>query len=1029
MALNPIRCTVHHCTLRNAHTPTHTHTLIHTHRILPQIEFPKVLRNAQSAPALVDALAHSILEFYEATHGVNLTLLHGGAAANVTLCSPGKHSACSDGFAPCTACLPGRFQGGVGIAQCDACPVGRFADGGGAVSCAHCLVGTYNDKTGQAGCKACPAASYADIIGLAACKTSQCVPGTFLLTAKSPLCEACSAGTYQTRTGQASCTECGPGRYSGLVGNNATCAKCAPGKAHNMVRRVAEAACVKCGTGRFTAGNAGSATCAACVAGRYVGIEGWPEAKCRACEAGRFQETAGRESCALCPSGRYGKALATAVPCDTCAADATCPHGVKAACTTTTDTVCHVACVVGSTFSATGNAPCGTCAADSTCTHVKTACTKSTDTVCHVACAVGATWSATGNAPCATCAADSTCGAAGIETVCTKTTDMVCKVSPAPSPSSSILAPSPTLPTGNKPASPRVPSPATTPTSPTTATVSLVFSIRVFNVDPTVLQQLTSAMAATTQLVRTTLINGVASGEGGGRRRRLSAANVKVTVQSVTIAVDPSWKQNGFLIEFDVRFQTEASAGEPQLSAVDVKAAATAAVKVVEATSFAEILQIQLRSSSVVLSNVTLSPGGAENTKVVLLVASAQPPVDLVAPAPGTGTGTVSKNTAGLGIGLGVGGALLVAFVVAFVVGKIWWRRHSSRVHTANEKKKVAWVETGEKAAGVGEVGGRKKEGGGELLPRAPVHTTHSLKTWTAHRHAHHVEGKGVARSVLPHQVRLAVDTGASKGGLALEHANDTRVGSPASAETNTEYENPIFKKRSAIEMTAPGLDSPLHSNGKNVVDHQNPFFKKRSPMELAAPSLDSPWHSGIVVPAATPIGESKGTPSRLHPNNVPSVRNRVLTTLKSIKRIYSGQGGNAQEVAAEDVADNARQRGYLAATGGVEFDVDIVLPPGASLGVGLTHNDTHVAHGNIGCKVMSVEDGSAVAATGKIIPHDWIIAVNGTNVSHDDKPVVIKVLQAAMRPGEPFTLRFSRENENEEARTVAAERAVSVAL
>ena len=497
----------------------------------------------------------------------------------------------------------------------------------------------------------------------------------------------------------------------------------------------------------------------------------------------------------------------------------------------------------------------------------------------------------------------------------------------------------------------------------------------------------------------------------------------------MTIAVDPSWKQNGFLIEFDVRFQTEAGAGEPQLSAVDVKAAATAAVKVVEATSFAEILQIQLRSSSVVLSNVTLSPGGAENTKVVLLVASAQPPVDLVAPAPGTGTGTVSKNTAGLGIGLGVGGALLVAFVVAFVVGKIWWRRHSSRVHTANEKKKVAWVETGEKAAGVGEVGGRKKEGGGELLPRAPVHTTHSLKTWTAHRHAHHVEGKGVARSVLPYQVRLAVDTGASKGGLALEHANDTRVGSPASAETNTEYENPIFKKRSAIEMTAPGLDSPLHSNGKNVVDHQNPFFKKRSPMELAAPSLDSPWHSGIVVPAATPIGESKGTPSRLHPNNVPSVRNRVLTTLKSIKRIYSGQGGNAQEVAAEDVADNARQRGYLAATGGVEFDVDIVLPPGASLGVGLTHNDTHVAHGNIGCKVMSVEDGSAVAATGKIIPHDWIIAVNGTNVSHDDKPVVIKVLQAAMRPGEPLTLRFSRENENEEARTVAAERAVSVAL
>ena len=1097
----------------------------------------------------MDALAHSILEFYEATHGVNLTLLHGGAAANVTLCSPGKHSACSDGFAPCTACLPGRYQGGVGTAQCDACPAGRFADGGGAVSCTRCLVGTYNDEIGQAGCKACPAASYADTIGLAACKTSQCVPGTFLLTAKSPLCEGCSAGTYQTQTGQASCTECGPGRYSGLVGNNATCAECAPGKAHNTVRRVAEAACVKCGTGRFTAGNAGSAICAACVAGRYVDIEGWPEAKCRACEAGRFQETAGRESCALCPSGRYGKALATAVPCETCAVDATCPHGVKTACSTTTDTVCHVACVVGSTFSATGNAPCRTCAADSTCTHgvktactkstetvchvacavgatwsatgnapcaacaadptcgaagvktsctpgsdivcngaiapcvggqsfsrtgkepcgtctidstcphgvktacttttdtvchvacvagstfsatgnapcrtcaadstcahgVKTACTKSTETVCHVACAVGATWSATGNAPCATCAADSTCGTAGIETVCTKMKDMVCKVSPAPSPS-------PTSPIRNKPdvlvgagpsPSPRVPSPATT-----TATVSLVFSIRVFNVDPTVLKQLTAAMAATTQLVRTTLIDGVASGDGGGRRRRLSAANVKVTVNSVTIAVDPSWKQNGFLIEFDVRFQTEAGAGEPQPSAVDVKAAATAAVKVVEATSFAETLQIQLRSSSVVLSNVTLSPGGVENTKVVLLEASAQPPVDPVAPAPVTGTDTVRKNTTGLGIGLGVGGGLLVAFVVAFVVGKIWWRRRLSRVKT---------VQTGEKTAGVGEVGGRKDGEEGELLPRAPVHTTHSLRTWTAHRHAHHVEGKGVARSVLPHQVPLTVDTGASKGGLALEHADNTRVGSPASAETNTEYENPIFKRRSAAKMTAPGRATPRHSNEDIVVDHHNPFFKKRNSMELAAPGLDSPWHSGIVVPVGAPIGESKGTPSRLHPSNVPSERNRVSTTLEqSIKRISGGQDRNAQDVAAEEVVDNARQRGHLGATGGGEFDVDVVLLPGASLGVGLTHNDTHVAHGEIGCKVMSVEDGSAVAATGKIIPHDWIIAVNGTNVSHDDKPVVIKVLQAAMRTGEPIKLRLSREKETEEARRVAAERAAA---
>ena len=130
--------------------------------------------------------------------------------------------------------------------------------------------------------------------------------------------------------------------------------------------------------------------------------------------------------------------------CKPCAADSTCTSGVKKTCTTTTDTACHVACDAGKTFSSTGTAPCTTCAADSTCTHgVKSACTHTTDTVCNddPSCEADTTWSITGNAPCVSCAANSTCGVVGVAKACTKTTNTMCR-EPAPV----IAPPLPPLP-------------------------------------------------------------------------------------------------------------------------------------------------------------------------------------------------------------------------------------------------------------------------------------------------------------------------------------------------------------------------------------------------------------------------------------------------------------------------------------------------------------------------------------------------------------------------------------------------------
>ena len=131
------------------------------------------------------------------------------------------------------------------------------------------------------------------------------------------------------------------------------------------------------------------------------------------------------------------------------------------------------------------------------------------------------------------------------------------------------------------------------------------------------------------------------------------------------------------------------------------------------------------------------------------------------------------------------------------------------------------------------------------------------------------------------------------------------------------------------------------------------------------------------------------------------------------------GGGDGVAAVAAGGEKEQKEQKEQKEAAG-EEFEV--VIPAGSKLGMGLTHcneKSSHFANGNIGCKVTTVQEGSAAAETGKIQAHDWLLAVNGTNVSHGDQKGVIEVIKVALASGEAVTMRFRREAEGDEVVTV----------
>jgi hypothetical protein len=121
-------------------------------------------------------------------------------------------------------------------------------------------------------------------------------------------------------------------------------------------------------------------------------------------------------------------------------------------------------------------------------------------------------------------------------------------------------------------------------------------------------------------------------------------------------------------------------------------------------------------------------------------------------------------------------------------------------------------------------------------------------------------------------------------------------------------------------------------------------------------------------------------------------------------------EAGCVLEDDSEESTDVEGKEGEAGGAGSANLEFEVALPAGSKLGIGFTHNDTHATHGKIGCKVTTVQAESAAAKSGKILPHDWLLAVNGTDVSHDNKQGVIRVIKVAMALGEPVTMRFRRE-------------------
>ena len=121
-------------------------------------------------------------------------------------------------------------------------------------------------------------------------------------------------------------------------------------------------------------------------------------------------------------------------------------------------------------------------------------------------------------------------------------------------------------------------------------------------------------------------------------------------------------------------------------------------------------------------------------------------------------------------------------------------------------------------------------------------------------------------------------------------------------------------------------------------------------------------------------------------------------------------EAGCVLEDDSEESTDVEGKEGEAGGAGSANLEFEVALPAGSKLGIGFTHNDTHATHGKIGCKVTTVQAESAAAKSGKILPHDWLLAVNGTDVSHDNKQGVIRVIKVAMASGEPVTMRFRRE-------------------
>jgi hypothetical protein len=111
-------------------------------------------------------------------------------------------------------------------------------------------------------------------------------------------------------------------------------------------------------------------------------------------------------------------------------------------------------------------------------------------------------------------------------------------------------------------------------------------------------------------------------------------------------------------------------------------------------------------------------------------------------------------------------------------------------------------------------------------------------------------------------------------------------------------------------------------------------------------------------------------------------------------------EGGSFNAAKAAGLAELAD---LAEGNGSREFDV--VVPTGGMMGMGVKHTN-----GQTGCRVSTLIEGGKAVASGQIARDDWIIAINGKDVSRDIEKGVVEVLKAALSEGSDATLRFRRD-------------------
>jgi hypothetical protein len=146
-------------------------------------------------------------------------------------------------------------------------------------------------EAGLSTCSPCQPGTYKTVVGSPAC--SVCVPHAHsILAATSCFCNAGYTGDADEAGTR--CSPCAGGTYKGVTGS-AVCLVCAEG--YYSEEAAASVRCLRCANNSFSPAASSDASQCLCNVG-YTGPDGGP---CEACEAGKYKNVTGSDTCAHCP--------------------------------------------------------------------------------------------------------------------------------------------------------------------------------------------------------------------------------------------------------------------------------------------------------------------------------------------------------------------------------------------------------------------------------------------------------------------------------------------------------------------------------------------------------------------------------------------------------------------------------------------------------------------------------------------------------------------------------------------------------